>query len=111
MKKISWFLLLATAVPAQIATPPAAMPLHLTVNFPKASVISAEFGSLPKDIVVAEVSACNDTQCGAGVLLAIPHYPVVAGKRLRSAVAGKPPSSVIGTSQYAIEKISARQIQ
>src|SRR6202044_1446190 len=37
-------------------------PLHLTVNFPNKSVVSAEFGSLPKGIVVAEVSACNDTQ-------------------------------------------------
>lgn len=40
----------------------AAVPLHLTINFPKASVVSAEFGSLSKDVVIAEVSACNDTQ-------------------------------------------------
>jgi hypothetical protein len=62
VKKITYLLLTAGALQAQIAMPPAAVPLHLTVNFPKASVVSAEFGSLPKDIVVAEVSACNDTQ-------------------------------------------------
>jgi len=62
VKKITYFLFMAVALRAQVAAPPAAVPLHLTVNFPQASVVSAEFGSLPKDIVVAEVSACNDTQ-------------------------------------------------
>ncbi len=38
------------------------MPVHLTVNFPKASVVNAEFGSLPRDTVMAEVSVCNETQ-------------------------------------------------
>jgi hypothetical protein len=53
---------MATALLAQVAAPPAAVPVHMSINFPNASVVSDEFGSLPKDIVVAEVSACNDTQ-------------------------------------------------
>jgi hypothetical protein len=57
----------ATPVPAApslvtSAAPKTTVPVHLTINFPKASVVSAEFGSLPKDVVVAEISACNDTQ-------------------------------------------------
>ncbi len=53
---------MAVALRAQVASLPVAVPVHLTINFPKASVVRAEFGALSKDIVVAEVSACNDTQ-------------------------------------------------
>jgi hypothetical protein len=40
--------------------------LHLTINYPPASVVRAMFGSLPKDVSVVEVTACNDT---AGTLI------------------------------------------
>lgn len=61
MNKTYWILLFAAVLRAQVASPPAGTPLHFSINFPKATVVSAEFGSLSKDIVVAEVSACNDT--------------------------------------------------
>jgi hypothetical protein len=35
--------------------------LHLTVNYPSASVVSTMFGRLPKDVAMIEVTACNDT--------------------------------------------------
>ncbi|MES1261138.1 MAG: hypothetical protein ABUS49_05310 [Acidobacteriota bacterium] len=49
-------------VPATSQT--AAVPttaLHLTVNYPSASVVSSMFGALPKDVSLIEVTACNDT--------------------------------------------------
>lgn len=53
---------MASALPAQVAVPAASAPVHLSLNFPGASVVHAEFGALSKDIVVAEVSACNETE-------------------------------------------------
>jgi len=35
--------------------------LHLTVNYPSASIVSTMFGKLPKDVAMIEVTACNDT--------------------------------------------------
>jgi hypothetical protein len=35
--------------------------LHLTINYPSASVVSSMFGVLPKDVAIVEVTACNDT--------------------------------------------------
>ncbi len=35
--------------------------LHLTINYPTASVVSSMFGALPKDVSLIEVTACNDT--------------------------------------------------
>jgi hypothetical protein len=45
---------------AQIASS-AASALHLTVNYPSASIVSTMFGRLPKDVAMIEVTACNDT--------------------------------------------------
>jgi hypothetical protein len=36
-------------------------PLHLTVNYPSASVVVPMFGKLPKDVELIEVMACNDS--------------------------------------------------
>jgi hypothetical protein len=44
---------------AQIAS--SASALHLTVNYPSASIVSTMFGRLPKDVAMIEVTACNDT--------------------------------------------------
>jgi hypothetical protein len=46
---------------AQLASSPIASALHLTVNYPSASVVSTMFGKLPKDVAMIEVTACNDT--------------------------------------------------
>src|ERR1035438_28777 len=35
--------------------------LHLTVNYPSASVVSPMFGTLPRDVTMVEITACNDT--------------------------------------------------
>ena len=35
--------------------------LHLTINQPPASVVTSMFGTLPKDVSLVEVTACNDT--------------------------------------------------
>lgn len=35
--------------------------LHLTINYPTASVVTSMFGALPKDVSLIEVTACNDT--------------------------------------------------
>jgi hypothetical protein len=45
---------------AQIASSPTSA-LHLTVNYPSASIVSTMFGRLPKDVAMIEVTACNDT--------------------------------------------------
>lgn len=45
---------------AQITPAPTAA-LHLTINYPSASVVSTMFGTLPKDVAMIEVTACNDT--------------------------------------------------
>lgn len=45
---------------AQIAPVPTTA-LHLTVNYPSGSVVSTMFGTLPKDVALIEVTACNDT--------------------------------------------------
>ena len=52
---------------AQSGTAPATAPatstaaLHLTINYPPASVVTSMFGALPKDVALVEVTACNDT--------------------------------------------------
>lgn len=48
---------------AQIASSPVSntSALHLTVNYPSASIVSTMFGRLPKDVAMIEVTACNDT--------------------------------------------------
>ena len=62
MKIISAFLFLSLTLSASAQdSPPAAPSLHITVNLVRKSVVSAEFGSLPKDIAPAEVTACNET--------------------------------------------------
>jgi len=45
----------------QTPAPVQSAALHLTLNRPAASVISAMFGALPKDVSLLEVTACNDT--------------------------------------------------
>jgi hypothetical protein len=45
---------------AQMASSPTSA-LHLTVNYPSASIVSTMFGRLPKDVAMIEVTACNDT--------------------------------------------------
>ncbi|MDE3197976.1 MAG: hypothetical protein KGN84_16630 [Acidobacteriota bacterium] len=50
------------AICAAAQTAPAgATPLNLTVNYPSGSVVSTMFGTLPKDVALVEVTACNDT--------------------------------------------------
>ncbi len=35
--------------------------LHVSVNYPPNSVVSSMFGTMPKDVALIEVTACNDT--------------------------------------------------
>jgi hypothetical protein len=44
----------------QVAPAPTAA-LHLSINYPSSSVISSMFGTLPKDVALIELTACNDT--------------------------------------------------
>jgi hypothetical protein len=57
-------LFLGGVAAAQNAPAPTAA-LNLTVNYPSASVVSTMFGTLPKDVELIEVTACNDTPSAA----------------------------------------------
>ena len=46
---------------AQNPPAPTAQALHLTINYPSPSVVAPMFGTLPKDVGMIEVTACNDT--------------------------------------------------
>jgi hypothetical protein len=102
VKKINCFLFMAMALRAQVAAPPAAVPVHLTINFPKASVVTAEFGALSKDVVVAEVSACNDTQ-SALTLSQSRVIQLLRGKGFE-ALSRDATIAAIGTSQFQSKK-------
>jgi hypothetical protein len=51
-----WGVVMAAQIASSVASA-----LHLTVNYPSASIVSTMFGRLPKDVAMIEVTACNDT--------------------------------------------------
>jgi len=57
----AFFFVPLAAPQAPSSTVSNASALHLTVNYPSASIVSSMFGKLPKDVAMIEVTACNDT--------------------------------------------------
>jgi hypothetical protein len=53
--------LAATALVSGVAFGQSLGALHVSVNYPPGSVVSAMFGALPKDVALIEVTVCNDT--------------------------------------------------
>ena len=59
-RAVTALLLAGVWAAAQVATAPTTA-LHLTVNYPSSSVVSTMFGTLPKEVALIEITACNDT--------------------------------------------------
>lgn len=70
--------------------------LHLTVNYPSASIVSTMFGKLPKDVAMIEVTACNDTPS----MLSIANGRVVQALR-KSGIQALSRDAAISTMQTA----------
>jgi hypothetical protein len=58
---MAFFWGVVTAAQMASSAVPSTSTLHLTVNYPSASIVSTMFGRLPKDVAMIEVTACNDT--------------------------------------------------
>jgi len=73
--------------------------LHLTVTYPSASVVSPMFGTLPKDVTMIEITACNDTPN----TLALPNGRVMQALR-KSGIQALSRDAAISTLQSSESK-------